>query len=355
MTLSTFLTLVAFILGLSLVTAQGTTDPLSATVTVSFYTNNHDLVPGANATALVSQNNCITIPTLTNGFESSSNQSVFAVYQDTNCQLYLYSVTGLLANTHSAVSLMWTENDLSEAHPIGETYTNPLLSTGQTEEERQARLIQIAMVSVAAAVFFILMGLYMWYLDNKKNKARGGVVPEPYSPTTGRGMAESWANNQNTKSPLFGFHRKNESAASSVSYLPPYGEDSAAKATPRPSEQPPQPRQHPNAVNSSTHEGGMAKSGSFSLLSYKVGTGAGLDPETVPQGRNAGFGLGYDLEDNKKRDTRRDSDILMRDAMMTPPHSPNLRPLSMMSDDGGYLGRHSLSVSADSTVVQMHA
>lgn len=344
MALSTFPTLVVFILWLSLVAAQGTTDPQPATVTLSFYANNHDPVPGSSATALVSQNKCITIPTLTNGFESSLNQSIFAVYQDTNCQSYLYSVTGLLANTHGAGSLMWTENDLSGAHPIGETYTNPQLSSGQTEEQRRTRLIQVAMVSVAAAAFFILLGLYMWYWDNKKNKARGGVVPEPYSPTTGRGMAESSANNQNTKSSLFGFHRKNESAASSISYLPPYGEDSAAKATPRLSEQHPQPRQHPNAVNS-THEGGMAKSGSFSLLSYKVGTGAGLDPETVPQGRNAGFGLGYDLEDNKKRDTRRDSDILMRDAMMTPPHSPNMRPLSMMSDDGGYLGRHSLSVS----------
>ncbi|KAF9375924.1 hypothetical protein CPB97_011148 [Podila verticillata] len=353
MVLSTFPTLVAFTLWLSLVAAQGTTDPLSTTVTVSFYTNNHEPVPGASA-ALASQNNCVTIPTLTNGFESSFNQSVFAVYQDTNCQSYLYSVIGLLANTHGAGSLIWTENDLSGAHPIGETYTNPLLS-GQNEEQRRTRLTQVAIVSVAAAVFFILLGLYMWYLDNKKNKARGGVVPEPYSPTTGRSMAESSANNQNTKSSLFGFHRKNESTASSISYLPPYGEDSATKATPRPSEQSPQPRQHPNAVNSSTHEGGMAKSGSFSLLSYRVGTGAGLDPEMVPQGRNAGFGLGYDLEDNKKRDTRRDSDILMRDAMMTPPHSPNMRPLSMMSDDGGYLGRHSLSVSADSTVVQMHA
>ncbi|KAG0362149.1 hypothetical protein BG005_006493 [Podila minutissima] len=352
MALSTFPTAVAFfILLLSFVAAQ-TTDPLATTITVSFYTSNHDPVPGAGATALASQNNCVAIPTLTNGFESSFNQSVFAVYQDTNCQAYLYSVTGLLANTHGARSLIWTENDLSGLHPIGETFTNPLLSHGKTEEERRTRLIQVAIISVAAATFFILLGLYMWYMDNKKNKARGGVVPEPHSPTTGRSMAESSAN---AKSSLFGFHRKNESTASSISYLPPYGEEIAAKPSPHQSDAHLQPRQHPNAVNSSTHEGGMAKSGSFSLLSYKVGTGAGLDPETVPQGRNAGFGLGYDLEDNKKRDSRRDSDILMRDAMMTPPHSPSMRPLSMISDDGMYLGRHSLSVSVDATVVQIPA
>ncbi|KAF9407950.1 hypothetical protein BGZ94_002511 [Podila epigama] len=341
-------------------TAQGTVD---TTITLSFFTGNHDPVPGANS-AQASQNSCVAIPVLTNGFESSLDQAVFAVYQDTECQSYLYSVNGLLANLHGAKSVIWTEVDTSGAHPPGETYTNPMLSHGKTEEERKAKVAKIALLSTGGALIIIFLGIYLWYIDNKKNKARGGVVPDPYSPTTGRSMAEassSFNGNGKGKGALLGLHRKNESTASSISYLPPYDDEEAYiksnennnnnnKESSRPSEH--RLRQHPASSNTH-HEGGMTKSGSFSLLSYKVGTGAGLDPEMVPQGRNAGFGLGYDLEEYKRRDTRRDSDVLMREAMMTPPHSPSMRPLSMVSDDGFYHGRHSLSASADSTIVQM--
>ncbi|KAG0338054.1 hypothetical protein BG004_007381 [Podila humilis] len=360
-----FLVLVFSILS---VTAQTTPSeiPVPPTISLSFLNSNHEPVPGVAALAVTAQSNCVAIPILTTGFESSVNNSVFAVYLDSSCQSYLYSVTGLLANVHGAQSLMWTESDLAGLHRIGETFTNPLLSHGKTEQERKASLLRIIIVSVGGTVFLLMVVLYLWYIDNKKNKARGGFVPEPCSPGGGggeRGMAESSLSKDNGKGVLYGYHRKNESTASSISYLPPYGgEDNSNSATPKTasprqnqsqgggggSEKKQQGRLYPTmSINSSAthHEGGMTKSGSFSLLSYKVGTGVGLDPESPSQGRNAGFGLGYDLEENKARDTRRDSDIMMRDAMMTPPHSPNMRPYSMASEDGRYLGRHSLSAS----------
>ncbi|GJJ75778.1 hypothetical protein EMPS_08136 [Entomortierella parvispora] len=74
---------------------------------------------------------------------------------------------------------------------------------------------------------------------------------------------------------------------------------------------------------------------SYSNLTNRVGTGVGLDPGSVPQGRNAGFGLGYDLEECEvgEKDRRRDSDMMMMSAAMmdSPPSSPHLRPSSALS------------------------
>ncbi|KAG0214930.1 hypothetical protein BGX28_001136 [Mortierella sp. GBA30] len=144
-------------------------------------------------------------------------------------------------------------------------------------------------------------------------------------------------------------HRHTSSASSNISYLPPYGSETYSKSAQAAGGQDiktpdgahitttsPSQKQVVAPV-SSRQDAPKTRGRSFSNLTNQVGTGAGLDPGTVPQGRNAGFGLGYDLEENKKRDSRRDSDILMRDAMMTPPHSPSMRPSSAMSmsDDNG--------------------
>ncbi|KAF9580288.1 hypothetical protein BGW38_003126, partial [Lunasporangiospora selenospora] len=131
-------------------------------------------------------------------------------------------------------------------------------------------------------------------------------------------------------------HHRHASSASTISYLPPYGSDgheyydtdAAVKSPPKSQQfQQAYPTQYqrlqelPKSII-------VSRNRSFSLTN-EIGTGGiGTEPAIV-HARREGFGLGYDLDDYKGRDPRRDSDILMSEAMMTPPHSPGKRPSSI--------------------------
>ncbi|KAF9571224.1 hypothetical protein EC968_000820 [Mortierella alpina] len=331
-------------------------DP-SSNITLSFFTINSDPVPTPDASIITQSNKCIAIPSLANSFSSSSNQSTFAVYKDDSCQYYLYSVEVLLANLHGAKGLMWMGDSPAPAHAQGETFTDPAMAN-IADTDRRANLTKIAVIATSAGVVFILLGVYLCYTDNKRNQRRGGTVPEPHSPTGHRNMAEVSGPGRSVYQ--YNSHYRNGSSASSnISYLPPYGSETyytkSAQAghdikTPEEARVATSPTQK-QAAPVSRYDAPTSRARSFSNLTNQVGTGAGLDPGTVPQGRNAGFGLGYDLEENKKRDSRRDSDSLMRDAMMTPPHSPGMRPSSVMSDDNGqFLSRGNVMLDPATTI-----
>ncbi|KAF9285176.1 hypothetical protein BGZ68_004101 [Mortierella alpina] len=326
-------------------------------ITLSFFTINSDPVPTQDAFISTQSNKCVAIPSLANSFSSNSNQSIFALYKDDSCQSYLYSVEVLLANLHGAKGLVWVGDSPAPTHVQGETFTDPAM-VNIADTDRRSKLTKIAIIATSAGVVFILLGIYLCYADNKRNKRRGGTVPEPRSPTGHRNMAEVSGPGRSVYQ--YNSHYRNGSSASSnISYLPPYGSETyytkTAQAghdikTPEEARVATSPVQK-QAAPVSRHDAPTSRARSFSNLTNQVGTGAGLDPGTVPQGRNAGFGLGYDLEENKKRDSRRDSDSLMRDAMMTPPHSPNMRPSSVMSDDNGqFLGRGNAMVREKSVV-----
>ncbi|KAG0369368.1 hypothetical protein BGZ54_010126 [Gamsiella multidivaricata] len=149
-------------------------------------------------------------------------------------------------------------------------------------------------------------------------------------------------------------YRDANSTASSISFLPPYGHGAYSKSTVTGCDSV-TPPEEVFIANSSSQKIGlstrcelpMTRTRSISNLTNQVGTGAGLDPGSVQQGRNAGFGLGYDLEENRKRDSRRDSDITLGNAIMTPPHSPMLRPSSVTLDDNGQvIGRGGILMPA---------
>ncbi|KAF9956533.1 hypothetical protein BGZ72_002704 [Mortierella alpina] len=343
----TVLMILLFVLtAFSSITFALPTDP-TTNITLSFYTINNDPVPTPDASISTQSNKCVAIPSLANSFASSSNQSTLAIYKDGSCQSYLYSVEVLLANLHGAKGLMWMGDASAPTHLPGETFTDPVMAN-IADTDRRANLTKIAIIATSAGIIFILLGIYLCYTDNKRNQRRGGTVPEPYSPTGHRNMAEVSGPGRSVYQ--YNSHYRNGSSASAtsnISYLPPYGSETyytkAAQAghdikTPEEARVafPPVQKQ---AAPVSRYDAPTSRARSFSNLTNQVGTGAGLDPGTMPQGRNAGFGLGYDLEENKKRDSRRDSDSLMRDAMMTPPHSPSMRPSSVMSDDNGqFLG-----------------
>ncbi|KAK3828994.1 MAG: hypothetical protein J3Q66DRAFT_383598 [Benniella sp.] len=317
----------AFVLLLVItITAALPIDPQS-TISLSFFTGSNDLIPGNNATIDIHPSACIQIPSLANSFRSNSNTSVFAIYQDINCKEYVYSVSVSLANIHGARSLAWVDSDATQKHEPGETFTDPSLTSENPGKGGKTQLIVI--ISLSAALFLIALGIYLCYMDNKKNLRRGGYVPEPSIPTDK--MAEVYQNSS---------RHGDAPSSSSVSFLPPYGtEDKSAAAghdgvTPSteagPTSSPTQRKPMPAA----RYQLPMTRERSFSKLTNKVGTGAGLEPGAVQQGRNAGFGLGYDIEEHK-RHLRRDSDIILRDACMTPPHSPIVRPSSVVLDENG--------------------
>ncbi|KAF9964121.1 hypothetical protein BGZ70_006919 [Mortierella alpina] len=347
------------------------TDP-TTNITLSFFTVNSDPVPTPGASIISQSNRCIAIPSLANSFSSNSNQSIFAIYKDDSCQSYLYSVEVLLANLHGAKGLMWMGDSPAPTHTQGETFTDPAMAN-IADTDRRANLTKIAVIATSAGVVFILLGIYLCYTDNRRNQRRGGTVPEPHSPTGHRNMAEVSGPGRSVYQ--YNSHYRNGSSASSnISYLPPYGSETyytkSAQAghdikTPEEARVATSPIQKQAAPGwekwlrvppVSRYDAPTSRARSFSNLTNQVGTGAGLDPGTVPQGRNAGFGLGYDLEENKKRDSRRDSDSLMRDAMMTPPHSPNMRPSSVMSDDNGqFLGRGNAMLDPTTTTIRISA
>ncbi|KAF9354131.1 hypothetical protein BGX26_008048 [Mortierella sp. AD094] len=332
-------------------------DP-TATISLSFYTASSDPVPNTNATISVYGNNCLQIPILANSFISNSNQSIFALYQDDNCQSYLYSVEGLLANVHGAKSLMWVGNDPTQSHITGVQFTDPLFSNDQNKGITRARMVQIAMISLGVATLFMILGFYLCYLDNKKNQRRG-FVPEPRSPTGHRTMAEVSGPGRSVYQ-YNSHHRNASSTSSTITFLPPYASDGYEKSgaqfnsVAHPEEA--KIANSPSEKKSSRYDLPTSRSRSFSNLTNQVGTGAGLEPGSVQQGRNEGFGygLGYDLEESWKRDSRRNSDIILRDAVMTSPHSPQLRPSSVISDDFGQIvGRGGVMI--DSKEIYMPA
>ncbi|KAF9165254.1 hypothetical protein BGX21_009617 [Mortierella sp. AD011] len=284
-------------------------------------------------------NNCLLIPVLANSFISNSNQSIFALYQDDNCQSYLYSVEASLASLHGSKSLMWVDNDPSQSHTAGVQFTDPLLSGDQNTGTSRSRTLQIAMISFGIAVILVILGLYLCYVDNKKNQRRG-YVPEPDDPTRNRAMAEVSGPGRSVYQ--YNSHQRGASSTSSIiTYLPPYAGNGYEKSEEKFSSvaYPDEAKiaNTPSEKRSSRYNLPNSRSRSFSNLTNQVGTGAGLEPGSVQQGRNEGFGygLGCDLEDNWKRDSKRNSDIILRDAVMTSPHSPQLRPSSAISDDFG--------------------
>ncbi|KAF9362294.1 hypothetical protein BGX34_006434 [Mortierella sp. NVP85] len=297
-------------------------DPQS-TISLSFFTGGNDLIPGDNATIVIHPTSCIQIPSLANSFRSNSNTSVFAVYQDISCKEYVYSVSVSLANIHGARSLAWVDSDATQKHEPGETFTDPSLTSENPGKGGKTQLIVI--ISLSAALFLIALGIYLCYMDNKRNLRRGGYVPEP-SISTDK-MAEVYQNSS---------RQGNAPSSSSVSFLPPYGtEDKGATVghdgvTPSTEAGPTSSPIQRRSMSAARHQ----LQRSFSNLTNQVGTGAGLEPGAVQQGRNAGFGLGYDIEEHK-RHLRRDSDIILRDACMTPPHSPIVRPSSVALDENG--------------------
>ncbi|KAF9109181.1 hypothetical protein BGX27_007890 [Mortierella sp. AM989] len=319
-------------------------DP-TATISLSFFTSNNDPVPNSNATISVYGNNCIQIPPLANSFVSSSNQSVFALYQDDTCQSYLYSVEASLADLHWAKSLMWMNNDSSQSHSPGVQFTDPELAGETQGVDAKRDVIRIAIISLVV-VIFILLGMYLCYIDNRRNRKRG-YAPEPGNPTGHRAMAEVEGPARSIYK--YNSHTRNTSStASSVTYLPPYASDGyeeseAAKQQQQQHQQygnvaHPEEARISNTVNekkSPRYDLPTSRSMSFSNLTNQVGTGAGLDAGSVRQGRNEGFGfgLGCDLEDSWKEDSRRNSAIILRDAVMTSPHSPQMRPSSVISND----------------------
>ncbi|KAF9188501.1 hypothetical protein BGZ51_000538 [Haplosporangium sp. Z 767] len=328
-----------FIVSQLFVVSAQTVDP-TATVAVSFFTNNNDPVPNSNATIHIHSNNCIQVPILANSFSSSNTQAVFAIYQDDSCQSYLYSVEEFLPYLHGAKSLIWTDLDLTQSYTPGETFTDPVLSHGESKDDaKKAHIIQVAILSTLSGLIFVILGIYLCYVDNRRNKRRGGFVPEPHSPTGHRNMAEVSGPGRSVYQ--YNSHYRNASSTSSTnSYLPPYTSDGCYKSptvgfdtvmVPEEARIATSPSQK-QASPISRFDMPTLRSRSFSNLTNQIGTGAGLEPDSVKQGRDAGFGLGYDLEDNKKRDSRRDSDIMMGEAMMTPPHSPGIRPSSALSD-----------------------
>ncbi|KAG0262325.1 hypothetical protein BG011_000078 [Mortierella polycephala] len=347
------------VLQLSAVSAQAV-DP-TATVPVSFFTNNNDPVPNSNATIHIHSNNCIQIPILANSFSSSVAQAVFAIYKDESCQSYLYSVAELLPNLHGARSLIWTDLDQTQSHIPGETFTDPILSQdGSKDDAKKAHLIQVAIVSTVSGLIFVTLGIYLCYMDNRRNKRRGGFVPEPYSPTGHRNMAEVSGPGRSIYQ--YNSHYRNTSSTSTNSYLPPYTSEGYYKPPTVGLDSVKAPEEARIATSPSQKQASpisrfdmpTSRSRSFSNLTNQIGTGAGLDPGSVKQGRDAGFGLGYDLEDNKKRDSRRDSDIMMGEAMTTPPHSPGIRPSSTLSDYSDLFASHG-GLLHDSTLVHISA
>ncbi|KAF8927831.1 hypothetical protein BGZ58_010084 [Dissophora ornata] len=270
---------------------------------------------------------------MANSFSSDFNQSVFAIYQDSGCQSYLYSVKALLTNLHGAKSMVWVDVDQTGDHAPGEAFTDTQLSQDGDADGRSARLTQVVVISLIGAAIFIGLGIYLCFLDNRRNQKRGGFVPKPSS--------------QNRSLYPYGSQRHSAgSAASSVPYLPPYDVETYSKpgtmehgnaVTPPKEAHTATPPSQKIALSSSRYEMPTTRSTSYSSLTNQVGTGAGLDPGSVQQGRNAGFGLGYDLEESTKRSSWRYSDVSLRDAIMTPPHSPGLRPSSVISDDNGQM------------------
>lgn len=332
-------------------------DPKS-TITLSFLNGNNDLIPGPNATIEAHASSCIQIPTLASSFRSNSNQTVFAIYQDLNCQAYLYSVGMTLANVHGAQSLAWVDEDPAQTHAPGETFTDPLLTPDGNGKDVKSRLVLIVIISVSTVLFLIALGVYLCYMDNKRNLKRGGYVPEPLSPTGHRNMAEIPPGQSDYKHD--DHHRNASSVSSSVTYLPPYASEGGYKTAVAGSDSMTPPEETLVATSPSQKRALPAaryelpaRKGSVSKLTNKVGTGAGLEPGAVQQGRNAGFGLGYDIEESR-RHLRNDSDIILRDAVTTPPHSPFMRPSSVVSDDNGMVtGRAGVRVSQITDVIAM--
>ncbi|KAF9433311.1 hypothetical protein BGZ76_009619 [Entomortierella beljakovae] len=347
MTLSTysstakvFLALILLVIGLAS-TFAAPIDPLQ-TLSLSFLTQHGDPVPNTDANLSLSGNNCLKIPSLSYSFKSNLDTAVFALYEDDDCQSYLFSVESFLENVHDSKSLMWVGIAESEIYIPGNTFTDPVLSGEPVVDTKRARLIQIAMISVGVALFFITLGLYLCYLDNRKNMKRG-FVPEPSSPTGHRNMAEVSGPGRSIYQ-YNSHHRNTSSTASSVTYLPPYASDGYEKSGVMQYDSVAQPEEvrianSPSEKKSSRYELPNSRSRSFSNLTNQVGTGAGLEPGSVQQGRNEGFGygLGYDLEDSWKMDSRRNSGIILRDAVQTSPHSPKMRPSSVISDDYGQI------------------
>ncbi|KAF9941334.1 hypothetical protein BGZ65_004050 [Modicella reniformis] len=266
----------------------------NATITLSFFTGNNEPVPTANATIETRATTCVQIPSLANSFRSNTNQAILALYQDSDCQSYLYSVAGMLANAHGARSLAWTDVDRDQSHTPGETFTDTSLD--KSVKDSKAHLIQVAIIALSCTFVLIALGVYLCYMDNKRNLKRGGYVPEPSYPTGHRSMAEVSGPGRSVHQ--YNSHQRNTSSTSSTAtFLPPYGQDTVT-------------------------------------IPNQVGTGVGLEPGAIQQGRNTGFGLGY-AEANRQRHSRKDSDIFLKNAIKTPPHSPYLRPSSVVSDHGG--------------------
>ncbi|KAG0232126.1 hypothetical protein BGX31_005264 [Mortierella sp. GBA43] len=311
----------------------------SSTFSLSFFTASNDLIPGPNATIQVRDGSCISIPSLATSFRSNSTQAVFAVYQDDTCLAYLYSVDVSLSNVHGARSLAWVGVDPAQTHAPGDTFTDPAFTyDADKERSRKTQLMQIVVVSVSSVLFLIALGVYLCYMDNKRNQKRGGIVPEPPKEAPGSGRSDG--------------HHRSVSSSSSVTYLPPYasegytkaaaaGHDSATTPEARIVISPSEKNDIPAArYNLPTRERSISK------LTNQIGTGAGLEPGAVQQGRNAGFGLGYDPNENRGH-ARRESEIILKNAVITPLHSPILRPSSVISDNGMVSGRGSLQVNSN--------
>ncbi|KAI1315908.1 hypothetical protein EDD11_000222 [Mortierella claussenii] len=318
-------------------------DP-AATVTLSFTVGINDPVSKPSTTSEVHANSCFQISSLATSFSSSLDQSVFAIYQDAHCESYLYSVEAYLTNLHGAQSMVWVGVDQTNLHVLGETFTDPVFTVDQAKEDRRTRLIQILAISLGSAFILIGLGLSFCYMDNRRNLRRGGYVPEPSSPTGHRTMAEVSGPGRSIYQ-YSSHYRSSSSASSSISSLPPYGGgENYVKAVSAGYDivTPPQEARiasypiEKKTLGPSRYELSTTRPRSYSNLTNQVGTGAGLDPGSVQQGRNAGFGLGYDIEMNK-RDSRRGLDLVLQDAMVTPPHSPRLRPSSVISDDNGQI------------------
>ncbi|KAG0052489.1 hypothetical protein BGZ83_002519 [Gryganskiella cystojenkinii] len=413
---------------------------------------------GTRMTLIVLKSACVELPATTSSFyyapgpststltPASSDQNtvpLFAIYQDTNCQSYLYSVAAQLNDFHGvALSLSWTASEPPVStgevvvHIPGVAFVDPLLtSTPQKKDTKHSYLIQIVIVSLGAALVFVGVGLYLCLRDNSKLFKKG---TRGYSDSQqGRpSMAEMSGPGRSVYQYESQHHRRHStsggSAASSVSYLPPYGAQhqlpqqqgrgivgdskelpSVALSSPNglggggenppttpagaypennilssttttttgtavmsPSSLPTSPNQPPPVgfsqdlyyhqqqpqPQSPSQKQALdfpalsppalitTRARSYSNLTNRVGTGAaGFDPDSVPQGRNAGFGfgLGYDLEELELgrngerggnngglRDRLRDSDMMMMsEAMESPQASPHLRPSSALSMD----------------------